>query len=306
MPARKFGMTGIGLLFTLHLAACADMGFPNSWELGGLRVLALQVDRPEVNLTLDPQVTITPYISDIDGAGRPLEYVIQACYDPAVLFGADPDCTNHLESLLGPVETRTGTLGLPVANATGVATPAVAGDFTFTLPVALLALFDPVDNAVELNNGIPYSILFTLTDPATGETVTSFRRVSVTSRTSLNQNPAFLGVFNGDGAAVSSIAAGSEDLEVKADATEASTETYIALSRDGSSSNLTEELSVSWFTNAGEFASGRTEPGGFVTYTPPTVEQVASAEEAAPYFWVFLRDDRGGVSALEIPTAVVR
>jgi len=305
MPARKLWLILFSSLTALNLAACADMGFPQPWELDRLRVLALQADKPEVN-TNDLTFTITPYISDTQGEGRALTYTIQACYDPAVLFGADPDCANHLEALLGPAVTRTGTLGLPPVGATGAGTAQTAGDFTFTIPVQLLAAFDPTENALELNNGIPYSVVFTLTDPLTNETVTSFRRISVTTRTTLNQNPTITGVFTTEDAAITAITTGTEEVELIAQAADGAAETYIALSRDGSSSTLTEELTFSWLTNSGELSLSRTEPGDEVTYTPPTPEQVSSGEVDAPFFWVFLRDDRGGVSALSIPTAVIQ
>jgi hypothetical protein len=197
-------------------------------------------------------------------------------------------------------------LGLPLANATGVATPAIPGDFTFTVPVEILALFDPVENASELNNGVPYSVVFTLSDPSTGESVTSFRRISVTTRTVLNQNPVISGLEDANGDAFSSVSAGEDEVQLKAVATDASTETYTAIYRDGSSVEQTETLSFSWFTNSGEFSGGRSEVGGFVTYTPPTTESVAAGEADSPFMWVLVRDDRGGVSAVLVPTTTVQ
>jgi hypothetical protein len=277
------------------------MGFPERWELGGLRVLALQADSSEVNPLMDGTFTITPVVSDIDGAGRALNYTIEFCYDPAVAYGADPDCANQPVAL-GAVTSRTGVLGGLVApHFTAATTEAVAGDFTFAVPAAVLASLDADANAVELNNGVPYSVIFTVTDPATGESVKSFRRISATTRSPLNANPVINGVLDVDGASVAVVPASQDGTELQADIPVGTAESYIALYRDGSQVTQEEEIRISWFSSSGEFSSAQSLLDTLVTFTAPDPEDVTSGAALSPFLYAIVRDDRGGVGFLAAP-----
>ncbi len=302
---RLVGSWGFLLGGLTSLSACSDMGFPEAWELGTLRVLALQADRPEVNPLVDGSFTITPVVSDLSGEGRALEYEIQFCYDPAVAYGADPDCDNHPDALLGSsAVTRTGVLGgLSDPTYTGAVTEGAVGDFTFTVPATLLSFLDSEENAVELNNGVPFSVVFTVTDPLTGESVTAFRRINATTRSILNSNPTLLGVQDSDGNTITTVAAGGDEVDLEAVLPDDVAESYTAKFRDGSSETLTEAIFISWFSSSGELSGGRSEVNTFVTFTPPDADTVTSGDTPAPFLFVLVRDDRGGSQFVSIPTA---
>ena len=289
---------GVALGAAVSLSACADMGFPETWELGELRVLAIQASAPEVNPLIDGSFTITPVLSDIDGAGRALEYRIEACYDPAVAFGVDPDCANSV----GDVTTRTGTVGgLAAPHYTGPVTESTAGDFSFSVPALLVASLDPVDNAVELNNGVPFSVVLTVTDPATGDSVRAFRRIIASTRATLNTNPSITGLIDSDGAVLAVVPSSEGGAEIGTDIPDGVAETYIAKYRDGSETTETEEIRIAWFSNSGEFSRGQSLVDDFVTFTPPSATDIASGEEVAPFLYAIIRDNRGGVGLLASP-----
>ena len=291
----------VGGLAVLSLSACADMGFPERWELGGLRVLALQADSPEVNPLVDGSFTITPIVSDLDGAGRVLNYTIEFCYDPAVAYGSEPDCANQPE-VLGEVTSRSGVLGgLATPHFTGAGTEAVAGDFSFTVPAAVLSSLDVTANAVELNNGVPYSGIFTVTDPITGESAKSFRRISATTRTPLNANPVINGILDSDGVTLSGVPTSLEGTELQADVPDGTAESYISLYRDGSQVTEQEEIRISWYSSSGEYSSGQSLIDTLVTFTPPDPADVSSGDAISPFLYAIVRDDRGGVGFLAAP-----
>jgi hypothetical protein len=297
-PIFRAILRGITLITAGTLTACADMGFPETWELGGLRVLAIQASAPEVNPLIDGSFTITPVISDIDGAGRALEYTLEACYDPAVAYGVDPDCSNAV----GDVTTRTGTFGgLAAPHYTGPVTESTAGDFTFTVPALVIAGLDAVDNAVELNNGVPFSVVLTVSDPATGEEVRSFRRIIASTRGTLNTNPSITGLIDSAGEALLVVPSSEDGSDIGTDIPDGVAETYIAKYRDGSETTETEEIRIAWFSSSGEFSRGQSVIDDFVTFTPPSAADIASGEEVAPFLYAIIRDDRGGVGLLAAP-----
>ncbi len=272
-------------LTLVTLSACGNDNLDETQQLGPLRVLALIASSPEVNIG-GGSVNITPWISDFDRggeAGRSWSYSWKTCADSGIAFGAEPECSSDavLQSG-GPTTVAGGVLNL--ANA--FTAPAVAS-IAVTIPAATDA-FWTTRNDLEKTNGVPLIFQFTLT--AGSETVTSFRRILVKAAGASNTNPTLSGVTV-DGA---SIAGGGGALPTTEKAVvpvidAGSQQSYSVVTTNGTTLNKTEVLTVSWFTTLGEFQFNRTDGASENTFTPP--------DSGTPKAIVFLRDDRGGISA---------
>ena len=202
------------LAAAVGVSGCSTADFPEYHALGGLRVLSLQATPPEI--APGESSTITPYLSDLNGAGRALVYTAVVCPDPGVSRGADPTC----DGVPGRVEVAAGltvtTLAAP--NYTG------AGPiFTVTAPADLLALRNPVD----AQNGVVLLATFRVGTSDGSTTLKTFKRVVVSNKVSKNINPVLTAIYDSGNAPLAALPVASMDL--KPEYPDSSVETYTLL-----------------------------------------------------------------------------
>jgi hypothetical protein len=274
----------VSFLFILNLTlvACNATDMARSSTLGGLRVLALVADTPD--LGPGETATISPMISFVGGAATAtLTSTVTHCLQPSIAFGSEATCDGN-PTKVGPV-TTTLTQPTSINNLTGT-----ANTFTVTTPAS--AIIFAGRTTYDQYNGIPYLIIYTLT-ASSGETVTSFRRLSVTSRTGAdrNTNPTLTDIFS-NGASLTSLPLnGQFNLSAQIGST---VDSYQVQLVDGSFKPRSEEFLVSWFNTDGELSRDRTSASESTLYTAPG----AATSGRKSYFISVLRDSRGGVSAL--------
>jgi hypothetical protein len=184
----------IGVIGVMGVS-CSKQKFEKFSQLGGPRILAIKADQPEIDGsgTGNVAVTLTPYISDIDGNGRVLSVRVVTCADLAIGQGNQPACsTPQVETY--PSGNTFDTTSLMATNYTGAMTPIT---ITIANPASLIAGYS--DQAKF--NGVPYSIFFSIQFGTT--TITAVKQVDIGLRSSLNQNPQIQNITL-DGTAITS------------------------------------------------------------------------------------------------------
>ncbi|MBL7716132.1 MAG: hypothetical protein JNL01_11770 [Bdellovibrionales bacterium] len=273
--------SGVGLF----LSACSDSTLPEYPKLGPLRVLALTANTPEV--TAAGAVTLTPLISDVDGAGRTLAWTTEACMDPGVSVGATPSCESALDRVIvGGAGAGSAVVGAS-ANAWTATLPAI----TVNVPVAFATAFSLLPTVNQFN-GVAYIVVFRIT-ATNGDSVTAFKRIVLTTRTAgdVNTNPTFTDIL-ADGATLAALPTAKTSLSASFSGMQGS---YPALRNDGSSTTLTEEATITWFFSDGEYERFRTTSTLTTNeWTPPTS---APAGRGVVVVGV-IRDGRGGDAAI--------
>lgn len=256
--------------------SCGGGDFPKYYQLGDLRILAITAPTPEV--APGTTVTLTPYISDLNGAGRTIAYSAEACTDPGVAFGAEPSCAKATDR----VSLGTGNLaGLAGPNYTGAVTT-----FNVTVPASILT----GRSAIDAHNGVAYLFVLTLT-PSGSKSVTSFKRLIASSKATKNSNPTLSDIL-ANGSSLAALPATNSTLAPSIAA--GSSESYTWQSLTGSTPQ-SEVLSMSWFTSDGTLDKSRTTSTESNGWKPPGT---APAGRNVLLIGV-LRDDRGG-SAITI------
>ena len=284
----------IPFTLTLLLSGCADNGLPSYYELGDLRVLGILAENAlsqpisEVDPSSGPTVTLTPIISALEAgtalgnaaSDLTLTLTWQSCVDPGISFGASPSC----EGVPGASNATTvsGTLPSQSGSYTGILS--VNGTHSVTIPTTFLDLA----TSREKQNGVNLLVTLQVSASGTGEIVKSFRRITVTTRSTLNSIPTLSGIrVEGSGSNLTSLPAAESEL---VPVYTGSAETYSLTSSSGVTTSLTENLTTTWFLSRGELESNRTDTTLSNTYTPATTG-------TTPQFLVaLLRDTRGGLS----------
>ena len=297
------------------LSSCSKDSLPQYSIIQGLRVLALTLDQPEVNYnsgTFTPAtVNLSPWISDLYGAGRALSINVYACLDPGIGLGAKPDCTTSQLSVLtyqSIVQNQTvaGSATFLAPNYTGAlaAIPLALGTLGSTLN-SLISTGSISLTTAQDYNGYSILIFFELypsSDPS--NKITSFKRLvfSGNSKTTKNQNPSGLEIQL-SGTEIASLPTVASDLKAYAPA--ASAETYQSLDTAGSFTSKTESLLTTWFltgpsdiscsknvdcTTDGKLSLTFSNLGQINSFTPP---KTATSTRGRILIGV-LKDDRGG------------
>lgn len=260
----------------LVLGACSQDDLPKYSKLDGLRILALDLNTPEIqNPSAGAQtVQLTPYLSDIGGSGS-IDLTIQSCLDRGVSFGAEPTCEGAAD-----VTTTNSTLTFADAERTG---PAAAITVNFTIPANLLSQY-----AAPLRfNGVAY--LITVTATRGTATLKSFRRILLSTKTP-NQNPGIADVL-AEGTTLSNLPAGETNLSFS---TNTNPESYQYMNTKEEVSNLTETFETTWFISDGELTTPRTRADETTKWTPPPTAPTGRSVVVVGV----LRDGRGGVSVI--------
>ena len=239
------------------------------------------MDKPEVNP--GDTVTFTPVLSDLNGNGRLINFVVQACVDPGVTNGADPTCLNP-----DPASIQTGTITIP-AGASQTYTGPVAS-FSLTMPDAntIFANRSPADKY----NGVIYLVQYDISVPD-GPAINSFLRVFVsdaTTKTQKNQNPSITSVDLNDSPIPDTIPMPSSDSNFRVISPASSSETYQVMQNDGSFLTRIEEMLNTWFISDGAFDFSRTTGSTENLWAPPG----SKPSNRGMVILVVTRDGRGG------------
>ncbi len=270
------------LLSFSFLISCTKGNLPKFNQLEGIRVLAFQTNTPEVNP--GATVTLNPIVSDIQATS--LTYTANACIDPGISYGADPNCesnptkivlaTNVALTIPGAAESWTG----------------LADSLNVTIPID--AIIFAGRSAQETYNGVSYLVDYSLTNNL-GQTVKSVKRILVSdsAKTSKNQNPITTQVF-ANGAAMTALSLSSK-LNLTTDLTLASAESYILKNSNLVDQPQTEKLTTTWFVTDGETKYFRSVDLDSNEFTAPAQAPVGRAF----YLLALTRDDRGGVSLVK-------
>ena len=253
---------------------------PKYQALGELRILTVVASAPEANP--GDTVTFTPVLSDLNGNGRTINYAVQACIDPGVGNGADPECPNP-----DPTSIQTGTATIPAGASR-----------TYTGPVTQFSLTMPDANTIFLNrsivdqyNGVIYLVQYNISVP-NGPAINSFLRVfvSTTAKPQKNQNPSIASVDLNGSPVPDTIPMPTSDANFRVVSAESSSEAYQDMQRDGSFVTRTEEMLNTWFVSDGEFDYSRTIGSTENLWAPPG----SKPADRGVVIMVITRDGRGG------------
>jgi hypothetical protein len=267
------------LSLLLGIFACSNSNFPVYSKLDSLRVLVLVADKPEVNP--GTTVTITPSISDTQGGGRVLQFSASACPDLGVGGGATATCVGN------PLAVTIATnQNLTILNAASFYTGAVD---TFTLNVPATALLG--QSAINAYNGVSYLVTYQLSGSDGVVLTSSFKRIVVSQRLTLNQNPSLTAIL-ADGLALTAVP--SKTASFSAQIPAASAEKFTYQDSSGNLQSSFESLQVTWFSNSGDFQYVRTNYLDSNQWTPGGAPLGGHA-----LFVGVVRDGRGGEAILE-------
>ncbi|MBC7385608.1 MAG: hypothetical protein H7301_05510 [Cryobacterium sp.] len=282
MRVYLFSVLSSALLF---FSGCGSDDLPDYFLLDRLRVVAATTATSAAEFSPGDSVNLSFHLIDPLGRGRSLFYSMVRCVDPGVSLGAYPSCAGN--PTVTAAVTGTFVPGSAATNHYGVlAAPA------FTLPSAAVVYLDPRSgssrSAVDQFNGVGYLVVLTLTASPT-ETLTTFKRVIVSSKPTKNNNPTFASpALLMNGADASSVSLTAAPVSLREQLSSGSTESYSVANADGSFSPATESLTVSWLVTSGEMRVSRTDPGTENKHTP------ANPLPAVTSYLLIARDDRGG------------
>ncbi len=289
MATRRALFLTVKSTLLISLAGCGADDLPDYTRLGGLRILALRADTPEVNPGATVQVTAV--VSDLPNSGsageRNLTFAAEGCIDPGVGLGASPSCAGRPDRVSLGAGAIPG-LGSPSNTFTGEA-PALS----VVIPPAILAGRSPQAQY----NGVAYLVFYTVTatDPSTGATsqLTSFRRILASTRAVKNSNPVLNDVLAGNQgfqAYLTGLSFGAGPISLVPALGSGSSESYTEKLEDGSDLPRQETLTTTWFLSDGDMKRFRTDADAPNTWTPPA----SKPSRPGLVFLVVTRDGRGG------------
>lgn len=262
------------LIILLLMVSCSDSNFRKVEELKGFRILGVIASAPEV--TPGQSSSLQLIVSDPNGGGRSISGTTQSCIDPGIALGASVSCDHD-------PDTVTGTYTIDTANDadlgqadlyTGLATQSLAVTVPSTIFVGR--------SARDQFNGVGYITIFKFT--VDGEEVSTFKRIMVSNRGSLNTNPTITGLLL-DGSPMTARPQKDSRLNMTAN----SPETYNFRNIDGSEEMRAEEFALAWYVSSGELNIPKSEVGEEVKY-------LSNPATGTFVVLVVLRDERGGVS----------
>jgi hypothetical protein len=271
------------IIFTL-ISSCGDMDQKKYSQLEDLRVLAIEADFSEINTAQD--VIVTPYISYPIGGDTTLDISYKACLNPGIEFGAEVSCDSYPASqvISGASTYTTSTIG--AANFyTGQINP-----ITLSIPASAFAFLASLDSKTQFN-GYDFIMILTISDQNNStQTITSLKRISLTTRVTadLNANPSISGAIQNNGIDLTTMPTSIANLTI--DGLSAA-ESYQSETNTGTT-NFTEQMLVSWFSNVGEFQFSRSDRDQSLEFDP----QGATAGVIIGVY----RDNRGGVKIIRL------
>lgn len=269
----------LGLLTLLLLCACGNDDMKKYSRLEDLRVLAISADTPEINAP--GVVNLTPFLSYTNGGDTTLNISYEACLDPGISFGAKISCDSYDDTakISGSSNFDTSTIGS--ANF-------YTGPMS-SIPISVPALFfialADFDTSIQFN-GVDLLVIFTITDQNDrSQTLKMVKRISLTTRASLNSNPTITDMV-ANNSSITSFPTSEVTLDLSGTS---DPETY-DFQGANTLESLTETMTVSWFSNVGEFKYSRTDRNEGVRFDP---ESKTEGVIVGVY-----RDNRGGVAVI--------
>jgi hypothetical protein len=236
------------IIMTLSLCtSCDNADFVEFSELGGLRIVGVEASTPEIDgtSTATESVTLTPFISDIDAAGRVFSVTVTSCIDPTFSQTGTLGCSNPTSESY-PNGNSFDTNTLAASSFTGAMDPIT---ININNPASLISQYP---SQLQFN-GVPLFVFFTISSG--NESLSFVKEILITNRGQLNQNPEIEDiVFNG-----SSLASGpSQSGELNVTFTDTGgPQSFLEISSDGSTIDKTESFLISWFTSTGQVVPGR-------------------------------------------------
>lgn len=267
--------------------ACSN-NLPEYGLLGDLRILAMKADTPEIS-DAGATVTITPWISDLNGKGRTLTYSYQTCLDPGISFGAKPTCSGS--NFNSP--TSFGPVGSTRKTYTGA-----APNLSIAVPAGLLAA-SSISTGNKFN-GIAYLVIYRLQASDQSVSTTAFKRIIISTNSTKNNNPSISGIQSNSSAltllpgTATHLTGATANLGVTV--TPSSAESYQTAGSDGGFSSLTEGLSATWFYSDGSNEYARTVVGSTNLWTLPS----SAPTDRSTVLVTVVRDGRGGEDVQQV------
>ncbi len=265
-----------GLVFVIFNLSCSNNDLPIYTELNGLRILSLVASQPE--LDAGGSTVITPILSDINETTS-LNYVAEACI-PVSSFDSTCD-GNATKVSLGSGALNTGDM-TSAKFFTGAAT-----NVNVTVPASGVIYLNR--SSQDQFNGVVYLVTYKVTN-SRSNSVSSFKRIIVSTRTPKNQNPQLSDVLNNGGAFTSSVP--TSETTVAPSFGAVTTESYTVLNNRGESRTETESLTTTWFSTDGKFKYYRTVGNDSNTFTGPS----AAPTGRDAFLLAITRDGRGGIA----------
>jgi hypothetical protein len=270
----RFRWILLGILFSV---SCNPSKFPDYYQLGELRILAMPASSPDAYP--GETVTISPWVSYLNGSN--ISFVATACSDPGVSLGVDPSCENQADK----VSLGQGVLTAPTASTSF--TGSMAPLLTVTIPTDYLEGRSPW----EKSNGRAYLVTLELSADGSKK-VFGFRRIVVKSPGQVkNLNPSIADLL-ADSSSLSVLPIG-QTVSLRP-VMGFGAETYSVLNQDFSTTTLVESLLTTWFVSDGKLKYQRTSNEEVNEYVGPEV----SVTGRASYFIIVVRDGRGGESVI--------
>lgn len=265
------------------LFGCNDDKLPEFTQIDKIRIIALEVNTPEVNP--GATVTVTPWVSDINETVA-LTDSVSVCVDPGLSYGATPTCAGSATK----IDIRVNqTLTITGANSTGS-----ANTFNVTIPSDLVIFAGRTEQ--EKWNGVSYLIDYKLKN-SSGSEVSAVRRIVVSdpTKTPKNTNPVFTTIF-ADGSPMVALPIANSKVQLSTDLNLASVESFQSKNVDGSFVAETELVAVTWMFTDGEAKKFRTDVGGANEYTGPS----AAPSGRSAHLFAVARDNRAGVKVIKV------
>lgn len=265
-------MRAIYLLVLVLVVSCGGDDFKKIENLGEFRILAAQVDQPEV--TPGTTVAVKLFVSDVKAAGRTINGTAIACIDPGIAYGAKVGC-DHDPSATTPVAYNIDTTLLAANLYTG---------FSNTINVTVPNTIFVGRSTRDQYNGVGYIVIFKFT--VDGRDLLTFKRVTATNRGSLNLNPVGSDILL-SGATINAYPRENEELK----ATSSMPQTFNYQTSEGLIESRTEKMQVAWYLSEGELNSSKSDVNEAVKY-------LGKGTTAPSLVVAIVRDERGGVDAV--------
>lgn len=272
------------ICFALTLTSCGSSDFTRFSELGGLRIVAVQVEDQlragvaeiDGNSTSPVTMRVTTYISDLNAEGRGFQVTVTGCVDPGVSQGAGFRCLDP-QVIAFP---NGGTFDTNLLSATRFTGSMTSFDLVINNPAELLS----GRSDVQKFNGVNYLLNLTLTSGE--ESLSVIKSIPITTRILRNRNPEIDEVLL-DGNALTSGPTTGGNLNLRLTPNGAA-EVYEEMAFDGQITSQIEEYLITWF-----YSEGRVRPFRTVETQQP---ELVLRTSGPVLLMAVVRDRRGGVA----------
>lgn len=277
-------------LLLIFIIGCSGKSFERYYKLRSLRVVAIHADTPEINsnnFLPTATITLTPWISFLQGDDTTLDITMEACLDPGVSYGAEPSCDDSALVLDSDAEIEYDMSDLGSDNDY---TGAMTTTFSLGISAEEFALIQAAHSSKALYNGVNILVSFVFEDQESSKKVKAFKRISITSKDDdeLNTNPT-IGNIQADDDDLDELP--NSDVELTVDDIENIESFDFKNSKDELISKK-EKFTISWFSTGGSIQYTRVDDDQDSEWDPPKATPVVVL--------AVVRDDRGGVSVQSV------